>query len=193
MKKDLTIEYINQYIRKKGLASHENGENSLSFKLYDLNWCLYFEQGRLSMNVSFELGEDINIPCMMQAMNKVNEDRYIIKTFMQEFMPEDENGKPIPNTSIQRSIVFSFETLCFTEKAFDKVYEFCVYALTDSIDFHRKHYAQYLEANKTRAKDVRIGFSNQNSDSDKADSTVTENNHRKIGFIQLKQSSYESS
>ena len=182
--KELNLEYINKFIRNKGLASHENGENSLSFKLYDLNWRLFYEQGRLSMNISFDLGEDINIPCLMHAMNKVNEERYIVKTFMQEYTPEDEEGKPIPNAEIQRSIVFSFETLCFTEKAFEKVYEFCVYALTDSIDFHRKHYAQYLEANKTRAKDVKIGFSSQNGASDNADSTVTENNHRRIGFIQ---------
>lgn len=98
-------------------------------------------------------------------------------------MPKDEDGKPIPNASIKKSIVFSFETLCFTEKAFNMAYEFCVYALTDSIDFHRKHYAQYLKAYKTRAKDVKIGFDSQNSDNCKTDSTVRENNHRRIGFI----------
>lgn len=53
--------------------------------------------------------------CLMHAMNKVNEERYMVKTFMQEYTPEDNDGKPIPNAEVQRSIVFSFETLCFTE------------------------------------------------------------------------------
>lgn len=44
--------------------------------------------------------------CLMHAMNKVNEERYIVKTFMQEYTPEDNDGKPIPNAEVQRSIVF---------------------------------------------------------------------------------------
>lgn len=183
LEKELSIEFINKYIRKKGLASHEDRENSLSFKLYDLNWVLYFERGRLSIRVNFTLDDEINIPCILQAMNKVNEERYILKTFMQEYMPEDKNGKPVPNASIQRSIVFSFETLCFTEKSFEKVYEFCVYALTDSIDTHRKYYAQYLEANKLKAKDVKIGFDKQNGTCNNADSAVAKDNQHRIGFI----------
>lgn len=45
--KELTIEYITKFIRKKGLASSENGENGLLFKLYDMNWRLFFEQDAL--------------------------------------------------------------------------------------------------------------------------------------------------
>lgn len=182
--KELTIEYITKFIRKKGLASSVNGENGLLFKLYDMNWRLFFEKGRLSMNVNFEIGEDINIPCLLQAINKVNEERYMIKTFMQEFMPEAEDGKPIPNAEVHKVIVFSFETLCFTEKAFMTAYEFCVYALTDSIDAHRKHYAQYLEQTKSKAQDIKIGFNKQDGSNDNTNSTATKDTHCRIGFVQ---------
>lgn len=181
--RELNIEYINKFIRQKGLATHMDGDKVLSFKLYDLNWRLTFEQERLHINVIFELGDDINIPCLMQAMNKLNEERYIVKTFVLEYTEEDNEGKSIPNAPIQRSIVFSFESLCFTESAFEKLYEFCVYALTDAMDYHRKLYAQYLEANKLRAKEGRIGFTQENVGNEASDATVTKNNHRKIGFV----------
>lgn len=35
MRKPLTLEYVNNYLRSKGVATNERGENGLSFKLYD--------------------------------------------------------------------------------------------------------------------------------------------------------------
>lgn len=182
--KGLGLEYINNYIRKKGLASYKDGETSLSFKLYDLNWSLFFEDTRLRINVNFGLGEDTNMVCMMKAMNEVNNNRYIVKVFVDQNTPTDESGNPIKDAETSYSIVFSFETFCFTESSFDKVYEFCVYAMTDAIEFHRKQYAQYLESTKTTNRDVKIGFTREEEKQDTSDASKAKNTSHRIGFIQ---------
>ena len=182
--KELSLKYINKFIRHKGLASQEDGESCLSFKLYDLNWILFFEGSRLRINVNYELGENINMPCMMQAMNDVNNNRYIVKVFTAQNTPTDENGNPIKDAGTTHSVVFSFETFCFTESSFDKVYEFCVYAMTNAIEFHRKQYTQYLESTQTINKDMKIGFTREEEKHDSTDQSKAKNSSRKIGFIQ---------
>ena len=90
--KPVTIEYAMEYLRAKGIATGECGSNNLSFKLYDMNWDMYIEEGRLGLRNSFNVGSDINMDCLMKAMNQLNSERWVVKSFIETFTPNDENG-----------------------------------------------------------------------------------------------------
>ena len=66
--KPVTIEYAMEYLRAKGIATGECGSNNLSFKLYDMNWDMYIEEGRFGLRNSFNVGSDINI--LLSAKNR---------------------------------------------------------------------------------------------------------------------------
>ena len=106
MRKPLTLEYVNNYLRSKGVATNERGENGLSFKLYDMNWELYLEKERLGIRNSFQLSDDIEYSCLLQAANKLNNQRWIVKAFIETFDPVEckEDNKE----EVLSSIVFSF-------------------------------------------------------------------------------------
>ena len=50
--KQLTIGYVNNFLRNKSIATNEHDENAITFKLYNLNWDLYFDGGKLSIRLS---------------------------------------------------------------------------------------------------------------------------------------------
>ena len=40
----LSLSYINNFLRHKGIATNEYSKENLSFKLYDMNWDLSYEK-----------------------------------------------------------------------------------------------------------------------------------------------------
>ena len=40
--KQLTIGYVNNFLRNKSIATNKHDENAITFKLYNLNWDLCF-------------------------------------------------------------------------------------------------------------------------------------------------------
>ena len=181
--KPVTIEYAMEYLRAKGIATGECGSNNLSFKLYDMNWDMYIEEGRLGLRNSFNVGSDINMDCLMKAMNQLNSERWVVKSFIETFTPNDENG--IAQKESFSSIVFSLENFCYSESAFDKIYEFAIYAMCDGIDFHRKCYSQYLSDKMTQNQthSTKIGFHAETEKTEGATVALDQQHRRKIGFI----------
>lgn len=51
----LSLSYINNFLRHKGIATNEYSKENLSFKLYDMNWDLSYEKGRFGLRVTFDL------------------------------------------------------------------------------------------------------------------------------------------
>lgn len=177
-RKPLTLAYVNHYLRSKGVATNERGENSLSFKLYDMNWELYLESDRLGIRNSFTLGEDVEYSCLLQAANKLNNERWIIKAFLDMYEPVEH--KEEVKEDIISSIVFSFEGFCYSANDFISLYEFAVYAIMDAIEFHRKSYNEFLHA---KAYDTpHIGF-RTNNESEHQNIGVKNENRNKIGFF----------
>ena len=178
MRKPLTLEYVNNYLRSKGVATNERGENGLSFKLYDMNWELYLQKERLGIRNSFQLSDDIEYSCLLQAANKLNNQRWIVKAFIETFDPVEckEDNKE----EVLSSIVFSFEGFCYSVNEFMNLYEFAVYAIMDAIEFHRKSYNEILHAQANNTP--RIGF-RTNTESDNTNRNVKNVNRNKIGFV----------
>ena len=142
---------MNNFLRNKSIATNKHDENAITFKLYNLNWDLFFDGGKLSIRSSFTLGDDIKMECMVKAINAINNERYIVKSYLNYVFPQDEQGNPIKDASGRTDLVFSFENFCFTESAFCEIYEFAVYAMADAIDYHSKLYNNYWKM-QTRAK-----------------------------------------
>ena len=88
--KPLSLDYVTKYLRNKGIATHASGENGLRFKLYDMNWDVYCEEGRFGLRSSFNLGDDINMDCMYKAVNKLNEERWIVKSFIETYSSNED-------------------------------------------------------------------------------------------------------
>lgn len=178
IRKPINLEYANNYLRSKGVATNERGENSLSFKLYDMNWELYLENDRLGIRNSFTLGNDIEYSCLLQAANKLNNQRWIVKAFIDSFEPAE--CKENASEEVISSIVFSFEGFCYSSSEFESLYEFAVYAIIDAIEFHRKSYNEILnvQANDT----PHIGF-RTNTESENSNRGVKNVDRNKIGFI----------
>lgn len=181
-RKSLTIKYINKFLRAKGIATSEVSETTIRFKLYDMNFDLSSEKERLIIRATFNLGDDINMVCMFKALNQVNYERWIVKAFVETYTPDD-NDK---DTKVESAIIFSFETFCFREYDFAKIYEFAIYALNDCIDFHKKCYSQYLNelSQKGTDKVTKIGFSHSSSNEPTSSVPMDAKPARKIGFIQ---------
>ncbi len=177
-----SLEYVNKFLRKKGIATNVQDENNLSFKLYDMNWDLNCENGRLGLRVFFNLGDDINISYMYQAVNRFNKERWIVKAFIDTYTPKEENGDKV-DAKVISSIIFSFESFCYSQSAFDKMYEFAIYAMTDGMDFHRKCYTELIKEAKSINNTSPIGF-HTTSVHEGGTSVASNNNRPKIGFIQ---------
>ena len=84
---------------------------------------------------------------MLQATNKLNSDRWIVKAFIETYLPEKGDNSNAEDKVT--SIVFSFENFCYSETDFEKIYEFAIYAMTDGIEFHRKSYAELIHEKNT--------------------------------------------
>lgn len=181
LKKPLSLDYATKYLRNKGLATHVRDDNNVTFKLYDMNWDLYCEKGRFGLRSSFNLGDDINLNCMLESINKLNTDRWIVKFFIETYTP-DEN---VDSKSMNKfnSIIFSFESLCYSETDFDKTYEFAIYAITDGIEFHRKLYSEILNEHNSKRTNP-IGFHPNQKNINTESSPVDNKNRRRIGFHQ---------
>lgn len=181
--KQLTIGYVNNFLRNKSIATNKHDENAISFKLYNLNWDLFFDGGKLSIRSSFTLGDDIKIECMVKAINALNNERYIVKSYLNYVFPQDEQGNPIKDASGRTDLVFSFENFCFTESAFCEIYEFAVYAMADAIDYHRKLYNNYLMEDANQSQMPKIGFHSMVDQQSTATSTMNKQERRRIGFV----------
>ena len=107
IRKPLSIEYINKQLRAKGIATNLKGENNLTFKLYDMNWDLYCEKDRLGLRNSFNIGNDTDKECLLKAGNKLNNDRWIVKAFIDEDIPEEDGQKGKETIEFHRK--------CYTE------------------------------------------------------------------------------
>lgn len=179
--KPVTIEYAKDYLRAKGIATGECSGNNLTFKLYDMTWELYIEEGRFGLRNSFTIGSDIHMDCMMKAMNKLNSERWVVKSFIETYTPNDENG--IPQASSY--LVFSLENFCYTESAFEKIYEFAIYAMCDGIEFQRKCYGQYMSDKMAQSQShaTKIGFHTDSEKNEGATVAVDHQHRRKIGFV----------
>ncbi len=180
--KPLSLEYVNKFLRKKGIATNVQDEKNLSFKVYDMNWDLNCENGRLGLRVFFNLGDDINISCMHQAVNRFNRERWIVKAFIDSYTPKEENSDKV-DTKVISSIIFSFENFCYSQSTFEKIYEFAIYAMADGIEFHRKCYAELIEEAKSINNSSPIGF-HSTCVHEGSTSVASNNNRPKIGFIQ---------
>lgn len=181
----LTIKYINNYLRRKGIATYEHEGNEITFKVYDMNWDIWYEKERLSIRCSFVIGKDIQMQNMRNAINRLNHERYIIKAFLVETGQQDEeNNFNKDVSSSQTSIVFSFEQFCFSKSAFSKIYEFAIYAMVDAIDFHKKAYNNYVIESDSKKYSSQIGF---NSSAKQQNSIIHQTSirqeRRRIGFI----------
>ena len=82
------------------------------------------------------------------------------------------------------SIVFSLENFCYSESAFDKIYEFAIYAMCDGIEFHRKCYDQYLSDKMTQNQthSTKLGFHIETENTEGATVALDQQHRRKIGF-----------
>lgn len=177
--KPLSIDYIAKFLRNKGIVTHERDNNNLGFKLYDMNWDLYFEEGRLGIKTSFNLGDNINTDYMLQATNKLNSERWIVKAFIETYFP-DNNDNSNEDDKVM-SIIFSFENFCYSESDFEKIYEFAIYAMTDGIEFHRKCYAEQLNAKNIYTRNP-IGFHKDQNNNREVITSADGQRRNKIGF-----------
>ena len=182
IKRPLTIEYCTDYLRKKGIATLSYDETIVRFKLYDLNFDLSYEQERLVLRTSFLLGDKLDYECMLRAINKVNLERWIVKTYIDSQIVKNKDE----SETEERSITFSFESFCLSRAAFCKLYEFAIYALNDCIEFHKQCYNQFLEQkNSSLEKSTnKIGFNcHPETETTEHQPKERKQNHR-IGFIQ---------
>lgn len=179
LSKPLTLDFINNHLRSKGIATSERGDKNLTFKLYDMNWDLYCENGRLGLRNSMTLGSDIDMQCMHLAANRLNNERWIVKAFIDTYN-QNEDGNDSP-AEVVSSVIFSFEGFCHSKSEFVDMYEFAIYALTDGIEFHRKAYSEFL--NQRNHKASPIGF--RTDEKQQGNMSVTTDNHKrnKIGFV----------
>lgn len=180
IRKPLSLDYINKQLRAKGIATNLKGENNLTFKLYDMNWDLYCEKERFSLRNSFNIGNDTDKECLQKAANKLNNDRWIVKAFVDEYIPEEDEQNSKESIS---SIIFSFESFCTSEVDFINLYEFAIYAMTDAIEFHRKCYIDFVKEKETASSNTPIGFKVQKNNNENNTFAENKSKRTKIGFV----------
>ena len=156
----LSLLYINNFLRHKGIAPNEYSKE--------------YEKGRFGLRVTFDLGDDFDKLCMLQSVNKLNNDRWIVKAFIDKRIVKDNNEKEYCKTSI----IFSFESFCYSKSEFKKLYEFAIYAMTDGLEFHRKCYRELLEEKNKIQSNPSIGFHSEQNKKDGVDNS----NRPRIGF-----------
>ena len=182
LRKPISIGYIHKYLRSKGIATNERGENNLTFKLYDTNWDLFCEKERVGLRCSLTLGNDIDMQCMLQAANELNNERWIVKAFINTYTAGEEDNTA-EKISIS-SIIFSFESFCYSEADFGNIYEFAIYALTDGIEYHRKAYVDLLNKHKSKSASTPIGFHTESTVNEGTSVAAADNQKRnRIGFV----------
>ena len=147
-----------------------------------MNWFLNCESGRFGLRNSFNLGDDIDMSCLIQAANRLNTERWIVKAFIETYTPKEENN--IPDGETYSSIIFSFESFCYSESAFDKMYEFAIYAMSDGIEYHRKCYWELLNERKSKQTTQPIGFHTEQKQNKDTAVAVDNQKRPRIGFVQ---------
>ena len=93
----LTVGYVNDYLRGKGIATLEHDDCWLTFKLYDLDWLLLCKDGRFGIRCTFTLREDTHMESMLKAVNTLNDERYAVKAYLCGGSCKDEDGNPVKN------------------------------------------------------------------------------------------------
>lgn len=182
LRKPLSLDFINDILRSKGIATNPRGENDLAFKLYDMTWNLYYENGRIGVRNTFNIGNDIDMDSLLKAANQLNKDRWIVKAFIDTYTSQENESESQTNESIS-VLTFTFEIFCYSKSDFSKIYEFAIYAMTDAIEYHRKCYAEQLDKKKSQKAAAPIGF--QTGPNDTTETNVFKENHKrtKVGFV----------
>lgn len=183
LRKPLTIDFINQQLRSKGIATNPIDEYNLIFKLYDMNWRIYCENARFRIHNSFDLSNDSDMESMIKAANELNNDRFIIKAFVNVPDKEEEQQNDSSDEESIASIIFSFESFCYSDSDFTNLYEFAIYAITDGIQYHRKCYVELISKKKANESAASIGFHAENSSYNKVSSVQDNHKRTKIGFV----------
>lgn len=176
----LTLEYMNEYLRRKGIATSEIHDNMFSFRLYDNNWDIIYVDVRLLIRLNFMLGKDVRMDCMTKSVNYLNHDLFGVKSYLSESQPRDEEGKIIENAESDKFISFSFEQMCFTESAFRQVYEYGIYAMMDAMDYHKKLLNKCMT--EPDGNSPRIGFNSSEGKSDGVDVKKAQSQNGRVGF-----------
>lgn len=182
--KKLSIDYVNDFLRRKGIATDKYDEGMISFKLYGYDWIIIYEceYGKIFMRIRFTINDDDQIDKLMKAANKVNCEHYAVKVYLDEFVPQDEAVNPIKDAKTY-TLVFSFEHFCFTESAFDRLYEYAIYAMIETIDYCKKKYNEYKTEYITPDHLPTIGFHSAAEQSDATSVTADKHKQKQIGFI----------
>lgn len=180
-RKPLSINYINKQLRSKGIATHPYDEHYLSFKLYDMNWDIYCDGLRLGLRTTFSLDNDMDNECLQKTTNKLNYERWGVKVYIDETTRDDDREEGKESSPI---IVFSFESLCYSELDFMNQYEYAIYTLTDAIDFHRKSYIEFVKEKESTAVSTHpIGFNTPNRNNEERGTVENKKTKTKIGFV----------
>lgn len=180
--KQLTLCYVNDYLRCKGIATLEHDDRSLTFKLYDLDWFLSCENGKFSIQCFLVIRDDTLMESMASAMNTLNKERFVVKAYLDEAPGKDGEGAPVKDTQTAKGIVISFENICYTESSFPDLYETAIYFLTDAIDGLKNLYREYRNKQDSFDNRTKIGFYNSSSQQDTGPAGMSRQERRRIGF-----------
>lgn len=185
----LTVGYVNDYLRGKGIATLEHDDCWLTFKLYDLDWLLLCKDGRFGIRCTFTLREDTHMESMLKAVNTLNDERYVVKAYLCGGSCKDEDGATVKNEPLYKDIVFSFESFCYTESCFPELYETAIYITADAIDSLRKLYNEYKDAQAAAVDNPpKVGFNRaagQPGQQDAAPAGMSGQERKRIGFSQM--------
>lgn len=175
-----TIDSIINHLQSKGIATNKLSDTFVDFKLYDLNWRLSYEKDGLVISVGLGINPEFNRACMAAANNRINNERFLVKAYVDSYQPLDKEGKPIPEAETEYGLVFHLETFCYTQDDFRKAYEFGIFAIKDAMEFHNRYYHQLGEEERTQATN-KIGF-NAHKEENAEEAIVASDRPRPIGF-----------
>lgn len=183
----LTMEFINDYLQSKGIATQVQDENFVKFKLYNIAWDLVSYDGKLILRANFTLDKDTDMETMQKACNAVNYERFCVKASTAEIPEFDEDGKAKPDTLQGYSIHFILETFCETKSEFKKAYEFGLYGIMDAMEFHSNTLNALTAKANAKPRGKKIGFSTNEEPvaevaEEPAEIKIASQTERKIGF-----------
>lgn len=182
----LTVGYVNDYLRGKGIATLEHDDCWLTFKLYDLDWHLFCKDGKFYIHCVLALRDDTHMESMLKAVNTMNDERYVVKAYLRGGSCKDEDGTPVKDAPVYKDIVFTFESFCYTESCFPELYEAAIYLTADAIDSLRKLYNEYKDAQAAAVDNPqKVGFNRaagQQGQHDAAPAGMSGQERKRIGF-----------
>ncbi|MBQ8055450.1 MAG: hypothetical protein IJ270_01360 [Paludibacteraceae bacterium] len=133
----LTLDYIVEYLRGKGLAVSKDEDISLLFKNYELNWKIFLDKQRFVMYVMFMISNTNDYDFVNEVCRRTNLTNFLVKNYISFFYKKDKNGNKTEEIE-SCGLVFAVEALCTTKSSFREIYEYAVYAILESIENHRK-------------------------------------------------------